>query len=393
MEQSKTESSTVLRAQREANVTTKNHEPRGEPEVEKEKEQNRSEKKDKEKEDADLDRSIDVYAEMAMNEEMIDADDLLDENFENKEFLVEEGREEEEQIEAVAQLSQNRSTRPPLGERMKEKSAPQVKETSKEAALDEQNDKNGKTSLTPLGKKRGAKSPDLKGDSASRKLANRGRLSPKKKQFKPSRDPIIPARRSEKFPRIEVYPSAIKSRKPMSTLVGRSGGLALFYMNDAEVQIEFSNERMIDIAAKIEGQKVFIIFVYGDPVVEYRELVWERLMRISLRRSGAWLMVGDFNEIISEILLWSWNWESLPLCPKHSTLRKKQSSWSDESRPDFHNRANDQRRGVGGIEHGLLDGPQILQMGNAVLLVPETGVEVLTARLPSSPDLFPWLKK
>ena len=75
--------------------------------------------------------------------------------------------------------------------------------------------------------------------------------------------------------------------------------------------------------------------------------------------------------------------------------------------------------GVGGIEHGLLDGPQILQMGNAVLLVkplnvinkrpdlvfnqklihiqllqvPETGVEVLTARLPSSPDLFPWLKK
>ena len=88
---------------------------------------------------------------------MIDADDLLDENFENEEFLVEEGREEEEQIEAIAQLSQNRSTRPPLGENMKEKSAPQVKETSKEAALDEQNDKNGKTSLMPLGKKRGAK--------------------------------------------------------------------------------------------------------------------------------------------------------------------------------------------------------------------------------------------
>ncbi|KAF3502041.1 hypothetical protein F2Q69_00042969 [Brassica cretica] len=58
---------------------------------------------------------------------------------------------------------------------------------------------------------------DLKGASASRKLANRGRLSPKKKQLKPSRDPIIPVRRSEKFPRIEVYPSAIKSRKPVST--------------------------------------------------------------------------------------------------------------------------------------------------------------------------------
>ena len=56
---------------------------------------------------------------------------------------------------------------------------------------------------------------------------------------------------------------------------------------------------MIDIEAKIEGHKVFITFVYGDPVVEYRERVWERLMRISLQRSGAWLMVGDFNELTS----------------------------------------------------------------------------------------------
>lgn len=33
----------------------------------------------------------------------------------------------------------------------------------------------------------------------------------------------------------------------------------------------------------------------------YREMVWERLMRISLRRSGAWLMLGDFNEITSNL--------------------------------------------------------------------------------------------
>ena len=81
--------------------------------------------------------------------------------------------------------------------------------------------------------------------------------------------------------------------------LGLRGGLALFYMNDFEVKVEFSNERMIDIEAKIEGHKVFITFVYGDPVVEYREAVWERLMRISLQRSGPCLMVGDFNEITS----------------------------------------------------------------------------------------------
>lgn len=63
------------------------------------------------------------------------------------------------------------------------------------------------------------------------------------------------------------------------------------------VNIEISNDCMIDIAAEIEGQKVFITFVYRDQVVEYRKMVWEILMRISLRRSGAWLMMGNFNEI------------------------------------------------------------------------------------------------
>lgn len=58
---------------------------------------------------------------------------------------------------------------------------------------------------------------------------------------------------------------------------------------------------MIDIEATIEGQKVFITFVYGDPVIEYRENVWERLTRMSLNRSGPWLMLGDFNEITSNL--------------------------------------------------------------------------------------------
>lgn len=54
---------------------------------------------------------------------------------------------------------------------------------------------------------------------------------------------------------------------------------------------------MINIEASIEGHKVSITFVYGDPVVEYRENVWERLTRMSLNRYGPWLMLGDFNAI------------------------------------------------------------------------------------------------
>lgn len=54
---------------------------------------------------------------------------------------------------------------------------------------------------------------------------------------------------------------------------------------------------MIDISAMTEGHKVYITFVYGDPVIEYREYVWERLTRMSTSRNGAWFLSGDFNEI------------------------------------------------------------------------------------------------
>ena len=80
---------------------------------------------------------------------------------------------------------------------------------------------------------------------------------------------------------------------------GRSGGVALFYLDSFDVTVLYSNNRMIDIEATIEGHKVFITFVYGDPVVEYRDNVWECLTRMSLTRTGPWLMLGDFNEITS----------------------------------------------------------------------------------------------
>lgn len=54
---------------------------------------------------------------------------------------------------------------------------------------------------------------------------------------------------------------------------------------------------MIDIVTTIERHKVFITFVYGDLIVEYREHVWDRLTEMSLTRKGPWLMLGDFNDI------------------------------------------------------------------------------------------------
>ena len=63
--------------------------------------------------------------------------------------------------------------------------------------------------------------------------------------------------------------------------LGFIGGLALFSMDEFQVNVLFSNNRMIDIKTVIDGIKVFMTFVYGDPVLERRDQVWERLTRFS----------------------------------------------------------------------------------------------------------------
>ena len=69
--------------------------------------------------------------------------------------------------------------------------------------------------------------------------------------------------------------------------VGRSGGLALFYMDDPSVTILYTDAHMIDIETRLEGHTIFMTFVYGDPVIRYQDLVWEGLSRMSTNRGGA----------------------------------------------------------------------------------------------------------
>ncbi|XP_023633512.1 uncharacterized protein LOC111829070 [Capsella rubella] len=79
--------------------------------------------------------------------------------------------------------------------------------------------------------------------------------------------------------------------------MGTSGGLALMYSRDYPVHFLYLSDRLMDIETIIDGNRVYITFVYGDPVVQNREKVWERLTRIGINRSEPWFMIGDFNEI------------------------------------------------------------------------------------------------
>ena len=49
---------------------------------------------------------------------------------------------------------------------------------------------------------------------------------------------------------------------------GRSGGLALFYMDDPAVSILYADKHMIDIESTCEGHAIYMTFVYGDPVIK-----------------------------------------------------------------------------------------------------------------------------
>ena len=40
------------------------------------------------------------------------------------------------------------------------------------------------------------------------------------------------------------------------------------------MKVLYSSNRMIDVEAEALGKKVYLTFVYGDPVQEMREQVW-----------------------------------------------------------------------------------------------------------------------
>ncbi|KAH0863890.1 hypothetical protein HID58_081101, partial [Brassica napus] len=124
---------------------------------------------------------IDDLTEGEMDAAMLENDDLLDEDFE---LGTEEADDalEEGQIEAL-----------PTRIEVEQKNEKKVVKGSKD-----DKEIRGALVYTNQTRKRGARSPDIKGTTASKKLATRGRMSPKSKQMKPARDMVMAPRQSKK---------------------------------------------------------------------------------------------------------------------------------------------------------------------------------------------------
>ena len=80
--------------------------------------------------------------------------------------------------------------------------------------------------------------------------------------------------------------------------VGLSGGLTLFWKNSYVVEVINSDHRIIDIKVKLGSLSFFISCVYGDPVYESRQAVWDKLIDIGADREEPWLVLGDLHEIM-----------------------------------------------------------------------------------------------
>jgi hypothetical protein len=79
---------------------------------------------------------------------------------------------------------------------------------------------------------------------------------------------------------------------------GQGGGIILFWHESIEVVLLGLSPQFIDVKVKdvtlISWYR--ITFIYGEPHVESRHLMWETLHRLRSLSTLPWMVVGDFNE-------------------------------------------------------------------------------------------------
>jgi hypothetical protein len=80
--------------------------------------------------------------------------------------------------------------------------------------------------------------------------------------------------------------------------VGQGGGIALFWHESLKIVLLGMNPHFIDVQVKDVSLNFCyrVTFVYGEPRVESRHLMWEMLRSLRLVSNLPWMVMGDFNE-------------------------------------------------------------------------------------------------
>ena len=83
--------------------------------------------------------------------------------------------------------------------------------------------------------------------------------------------------------------------------IGKSGGLALFWTEDAEVEIQNYSHRHINakVCSSPDKSQWKLTGFYGHPDPSKRMEAWNLLRHIARIEPMPWVCFGDFNEILS----------------------------------------------------------------------------------------------
>ncbi|KAG7543468.1 Reverse transcriptase domain [Arabidopsis thaliana x Arabidopsis arenosa] len=79
---------------------------------------------------------------------------------------------------------------------------------------------------------------------------------------------------------------------------GLSGGLAVLWQKHLSVKVISHDVRLVDLYVEYKSFNFYLSCVYGNPIPSERQHLWEKLQRLSVNRTGPWMMCGDFNEIL-----------------------------------------------------------------------------------------------
>ncbi|KAH7855081.1 hypothetical protein Vadar_021032 [Vaccinium darrowii] len=82
---------------------------------------------------------------------------------------------------------------------------------------------------------------------------------------------------------------------------GLAGGLALWWYNDIEIEVETSTKNLFHtvITDKADASCWAASFIYGCPSHVGKDIVWNEIREIARFERLPWLCIGDFNEILS----------------------------------------------------------------------------------------------
>ncbi|OMO52105.1 reverse transcriptase [Corchorus capsularis] len=82
---------------------------------------------------------------------------------------------------------------------------------------------------------------------------------------------------------------------------GRSGGLALWWNSDFNLEVIADSRNFIDVGTDLGEQgSWFCTFIYGDPRREGRRAVWEQISRLRGNSEERWCCLGGFNAVGSQ---------------------------------------------------------------------------------------------